>query len=218
MTPLKNLLFIFASGLILTYGCYPGGPSNSDDYTVVKTQYNTAYDFGSQKTFYMPDSMLFYTNIDGDNIDEEAVKAYEITLLNAIQRNLESRGYIFEDTDTTNMDLVVLPSAVLAQNSGAAWIPGGGWWGGYYPPGWGWGGGWYYPPGWGGYWSYYSYTTGTVFITIADYDSYDPDDDQVIIEIEWEATIDGLFNGVNVNRIDDLVDQAFEQSPYLVSK
>jgi hypothetical protein len=112
---------------------------------------------------------------------------------------------------------VVIPSAVLARNSGAVWYPG--YWGGYYPGfGWGWGGGWYYPPGYGGYWSTYSYTTGTVLINLADYDSYyEGEDDQRYIEIEWEVAIDGLFNGVNVNKIDELVKQAFEQSPYLKS-
>jgi hypothetical protein len=106
------------------------------------------YDFGSQKTFFMPDSMIFLTNIDGDNISEESVRAYEETLLNAIQENMELRGYTLEETDTNNIDLVVIPSAVLARNSGAVWYPG--YWGGYYPGfGWGWGGGWYYPPGYG---------------------------------------------------------------------
>jgi hypothetical protein len=104
---------------------------------------------------------------------------------------------------------------VLARNSGAVWYPG--YWGGYYPGfGWGWGGGWYYPPGWGGYWSYYSYTTGTAIINLADYDSYEESGGEYI-ELEWDALIDGLLSGVSASKIDDLVDQAFSQSPYLKS-
>jgi hypothetical protein len=42
-------------------GCYPGGPSGTDDFTIVRTQGTTrAYDFGSQKVpSYMADSMAF---------------------------------------------------------------------------------------------------------------------------------------------------------------
>lgn len=202
--------------MLALYGCYPGGGSTADDYTLVKTQYNQAYDFEGQKTFYLPDSILFYTNIDDDDVDWEKVEEYEEIMLREIQKQMEAKGYVLEKTDTTNMDLVVLPSAVLSKSSGATWWPGGGWWGGYYPPGWGWGGGWYYPPGYGGYWSYYSYTTGTAFITIADFDSYEESEEESI-EIEWDAAIDGLLQGVNATKIDKLIQQAFDQSPYLVS-
>jgi hypothetical protein len=217
MKPLKIITSIMVVGLIFAYGCYPGGPANVDDYTIVRTQYNTAYEFNQTKYYYMPDSMLFFTNVDDENIDEQKVREYEIELLSAIETNLNARGFERVDTTAPEIDLVVLPSSVLSQNKGAAWWPGYGWWGGYYPPGWGWGGGWYYPPGWGGYWTYYSYSTGTVFIDIADYDSFDPDAETSIIEIEWEALIDGLFQGVDKSKITPLVDQAFEQSPYLVS-
>jgi hypothetical protein len=69
---------------------------------------------------------------------------------------------------------------------------------------------------WGGYWSYYSYTTGTAIINLADYDSYEESGGEYI-ELEWDALIDGLLSGVSASKIDDLVDQAFSQSPYLKS-
>lgn len=216
MKTLKNTAFIMLAVMFVAYGCYPGGGSTTDDYTVVKTQYNTAYDFGTQKTYYIPDSMLFMTNVEDEDIDWEKYDVYEATLLRAINDQMQARGYVLEKEDSLNMDLVVLPSVVLTENTGSTYWPGGGWWGGYYPPGWGYGGGWYYPPGYGGYWTSYSYSTGTVFITIADFDSY-VESDGALIELEWDAAIDGLFDGVDATKITPLVEQAFIQSPYLVS-
>ena len=217
MKTLRNTAFILLSVMFVAYGCYPGGGSTTDDFTVVKTQYNTSYDFGEQKYYYIPDSMLFQTNIDEEDIDWDKYNGYETKLLAEVNAQMESRGYIRELNDTLNIDLVVLPSAMLVKNTGSTYWPGGGWWGGYYPPGWGGGGGWYYPPGYGGYWTSYSYTTGTVFITIADFDSY-TESNGTLIELEWDAAIDGLFEGVNATKISPLVNQAFEQSPYLLSK
>jgi hypothetical protein len=220
MRPLRNISLLFLLGLIIAYGCYPGGGSISDDYTIVRTQYDTDYDFGSKKTYYMPDTMAFSTNVDEDLIDADELDKYEAVFLNAVERNMDLRGYE-RVTDTNEIiangvDLVVFPGAILSENTGSVWWPGYGWWGGYYPPGWGWGGGWYYPPGWGGYWSYYSYTSGSAIINLADYDSYD-DTDGELIYIEWDVLINGLFQGVNVNKIDALVNQAFQQSKYIKS-
>jgi hypothetical protein len=50
MRPLKSISTLLFLGLLLAYGCYPGGPSGTDDFTIVRTQGTTrAYDFGSQK-------------------------------------------------------------------------------------------------------------------------------------------------------------------------
>ncbi len=217
---LRLPVYLPVIGIFLLQGCYPGGPSESDDFNIIRTRYNSDYDFGAKKTYYIPDTIVFSTNVDEDKIDADKLATYEATLLTAINRNMSERN--FERITDTNViresgvDIVILPCAILSQNSSAVWWPSSGYWYDYYPPGWGWGGGWYYPPGWGGYWSYYSYTSGSVIINIADYKSYS-ESEGAYIEVEWDVLIDGLLSGVNASKISAHIDQAFTQSPYIAS-
>ncbi len=220
MTCLRLHIILLVFVVFILQGCYPGGPSNSDDFNIVRTRYNSDYDFGSQKTYYIPDTIIFTSNIEDDQIDASKLANYEAILIEAINRNMAERNYerIIDTAiiSENGVDLVILPCAILSHNSSAVWWPSPGWWYDYYPPGWGWGGGWYYPPGWGGYWSYYSYTSGTVIINMTDYTSYS-DSEGEYIEVEWDVLIDGLLSGVNASKISSHIDQAFTQSPYIAS-
>jgi hypothetical protein len=44
-------------GVALLYGCYPKGPEYTSDYDLVVSDYDPDYDFGSQKTYFMPDTV-----------------------------------------------------------------------------------------------------------------------------------------------------------------
>jgi hypothetical protein len=101
----------------------------------------------------------------------------------------------------------------------------------YYP---GWGGGYY--PGWypWGY-SYYSYNTGTVLAEMVDgqslrnyrnwMDSHTPEEIENAdpnevpkLEFLWQALINGVLSNnatYDKNRFNSLIDEAFDQSPYL---
>jgi hypothetical protein len=208
------ILFILAA---LIYGCYPGGPEFISDYSLVVTDYDKDFSFGDKKTYFMPDTINFATN--QEDIDEEVILGFEEIILNQIETNMSSRGYDRVDSTAAEApDLFIGVHVIAINNEGVAWIPGGGWWGGYYPPGWGWGGwgGWYYPP----YYPVgYSYQTGTVLIHMADPNATDiPEDDDV--KIVWFGGLDGLLSSVTSNNetaVINGIDQAFDQSPYLQS-
>jgi hypothetical protein len=121
-----------------------------------------------------------------------------------------------------DVDLVMLTAAVGTKNLGytwSPWYPWYGWWPGWgsWPgyPGWDW---WYpwYPGGPG---TVYQYDTGTLIIGMFDPENIDPDSLQQ--NLSWLASINGVLNSVNSGQaesfITGLVDQAFEQSPYLGS-
>jgi len=206
------LIIVMAASL---YGCYPGGPEYTSDYSLVVTDYEKDFDFGSKKTYFMPDTVNFETN-DKD-ISDEIVRGFEELILDEVESNMSARGYVRVDsTAQESPDLFIGIDVFAIDNSGLAWVPGGGWWGGYYPPGWGWGwGGWYYPP----YYPVgYSFKTGTVLINMADPNATDDPEDEV--KIVWFGALDGLLSSstaTNQSRVTDGINQAFDQSPYLQS-
>lgn len=212
-----NALLLIAWGAFLT-GCYPGGPEYTSDYNLVVTDYDQSFDFGSKLTYFMPDTVNFATN--DEDIDEDVILGFERLILAEIESNMEARGY--ERVDSTfqeEPDLLIAVQVIAISNSGVSWIPGGGWWGGLYPPGWGWGwgGGWYYPP----YYPIgYSYQTGTVLINLADPDDEIVEDGETKPALKWFAAMDGLLSSstdANQQRIISGIEQAFDQSPYLQS-
>jgi hypothetical protein len=97
----------------------------------------------------------------------------------------------------------------------AAWttttIVSGGYWGGYYCwwyPYYCGGGGWYYP-----YYPVSSYSTGTMVISMIDAKHEGTDGGLPLV---WTAAMNGLLSGTyETNRVNQGIDQAFKQSPYL---
>ena len=169
----------------------------------------------------MPDTIAFFTTEEDEDFDN--FEYWEALILSEVATNFEEQGYVMIDSVEAAInppDMVAMVSGIAAVQTGTVWYPGPGYWWGYYPPGWGWnpGWGWYYPPGYGGYYSTYSYATGTISIFLADFESAGneiPDG----IELEWNANIDGLLKGiVDKGKIKKYVNQAFVQSPYLNSK
>ncbi|MBS0001422.1 MAG: DUF4136 domain-containing protein [Cyclobacteriaceae bacterium] len=213
---LLPLLFILSAFI---YGCYPGGPEYTSDYNLVLTDYDDEFNFAVQENYFMPDTINFATN--QQNIDEEVVRGFEQLILDVIESNMVSRGYtrIKDTTMTEAPDMLITVQVIAINYSGVSWIPGPGWWGGYYPPGWGWGGwgGWYYPP----YYPVgYSYNTGTVLIHLADPDDRTENDGVEELPVKWFAGMDGILSSstsANESRITYGINQAFDQSPYLQS-
>lgn len=200
--------------LLFLAGCYPKGPEYYSDTDLTVTDYDTEYDFGTQKNYWMADTVEYITNIEDSEIDQEDVDA----LLSQMASNFSNVGYTRVDLDKPEeADFAITISVIASKYTGVGWVPGPP---GY--PGWGWGPGWggYYPPYWGGYYSY-SYTTGSVITNWWDPDTPAPAAaDENEQPVHWVATFNGLLsssNSNNVGRVIASVDQAFKQSPYIKS-
>lgn len=211
MRTIVKLTFVFAVSATIFAGCYPKGPEYYSDTDLTVTDYDMDYNFGSQKKYFMADTVEYITNIKDNEIDPEDV----IKLLQEVESNFTSKGYTrLSATDIDDAEFAITVSVIASKNSGVGYVPGP-----PYYPGWGWGGGWggYYPPYWGGYYSY-SYTTGSVIIQW-----WDPQvapfsaDEQ---PIHWISTFNGLVSSTksnNESRIAASIQQAFKQSPYIQS-
>ncbi len=181
--------------------CYPGGISNVSDADLVVTAYDTAYAF-APGTFALPDSIVRA----GDGNENDIDRTYDQQILDAVAAQYTARGYtrVFEDAETPP-DFVV--TVGVSSSTYNWWVPG---WGPWYP---GWGPG--YGPGYPWYPGYVaSYSTGSLFIGMIDAaPSVGPE-----LNAVWGGVINGLLSSTNATtaaRALDLIDQAFEQSPYL---
>ncbi|MCK4746805.1 MAG: DUF4136 domain-containing protein [Bacteroidales bacterium] len=202
---------------LLIFSCYPGGPSATEDLDLVGTMYDPDFNFTEVVTYSMPDTVI---HIIGENDKEEDVDhSFDELMLTTVKNNMDAFGYQWMELDTLNTaDVVLLISAVSTTNSGISYP--GGWWGywGYWP---GWGGYPGYPgwgPGWGygyplGYPSYFSYSTGSIFISMINPEEFDPENET--IGMVWMAAMNGLLQGskdVGAQRVEDGINQAFKQS------
>ena len=101
-----NLMGIAIALGVFIAGCYPNGPEYNSDYALVVTDYDSEFDFGSKKTYYMPDEIKFETNIDG--LTDEKIREFEKLILDLIESNMSARGYTRIDTTAgTAPDLVM---------------------------------------------------------------------------------------------------------------
>jgi hypothetical protein len=208
-TKKKKLLVIF-SLLILSsfvlYSCYPDYGLTQSDYDTVITLFDSDANF-KRPTYAMPDSVAHL--VEEGTPENEIDRSKDALILSTIQSNMTNLGYEKVDVDTTGaaLDFVILVGVTVTDNYGQAYYPGWGywgWWGGY--PGWG------YPGGS----VVYSYTTGTIFMSMLDSDKLNPDDTFGAV---WLARINGVVSNSSTsnvnNRIKTRINDAFEQSPYL---
>jgi Domain of unknown function (DUF4136) len=187
--------------------CYPDYGLTETDYDIVATKYSPTANFGALRTYAMPDTII---HIDGDSTtgtNKLLTRKYDQFILDQVARNMTAKGYTRVAVDTTKPpDMGVIVSA-----SGTLYLQYNYWYGGYY--GWYWG--YYYPPYYGGY--YTTYTTGTLYINIIDPKNPKSARQYPVI---WYAAMNGLLN-VTANpttRLQEAIDQAFAQSPYLGAK
>jgi len=211
MNSKKKKLIVLFSLLILSsfvfYSCYPDYGLTTADYDTVITLYDKDADF-KKPTYAMPDSVVhLVAEGEEDNVD----RSKDALILSTIQSNMTSLGYT--KVDTTNPDapdFVILVGVTVTENYGQAYYPGWGYWGG-----WGWWGG--YPGyGYGGGSVIYSYTTGSIFMSMIDPDKINADGTYGAV---WLARINGVVSSsstINVSsRITQRINDAFNQSPYL---
>lgn len=211
MKRLFNGIMVTAGLAVLMFGCYPKGPEYYSDLDITATQYDSTYNFGGAKYYWMPDTVHLQGNLD---ISDSERRDLEKLIIGELETQFSNQGYVRVDTTQRDIvDFIVTSDVIGINSSGGVWVPdpGWGWWG----PGWGW----YYPPYWGGYYPYYySYTTGTVITTMGDIKNIDPVNEE--IPAVWMSVFDGLMSSSqsnNAERARASIQQAFTQSPYLKS-
>jgi hypothetical protein len=186
---------------------YPSYTVDTSDLDMVWTNFSETADFMGYKTYYVPVTIL----IDSTATDQEKeyFQQYYESILDRVNTNMQERNYVRVDS-SDNPDLGLGISIVTRTNYVFSYS----WWY-YYPPYWGWPGyGYYYP------WSTYlgSYEEGALIIDMSDLKNINHDSKQ--INALWAAMIGGvLTNNSSLldQRLYDYIDQAFDQSPYLLT-
>lgn len=196
----KNVFYLFGI-ILLMASCYPGEIESYDETDLVYTNYTESFDFASKGTYSLPSKIVKVTGNLAEGEEPEFVQEpYNTEILNRIEKNMTDLGWTKVDSPE-NADLALMP-AVWTNTTVVYWYD---YWCWYY----------YYYCGWGYYYPYYTtYTTGTmVMALVASGPGY------VEPSGVWTAAINGLLSGAyEVNRVNDAIDQAFKQSPYLDTK
>ncbi len=200
-------LAVIAGLAIASCSKYPSYTVDTSDLDMVWTNYSETADFMEYKTYYVPDTILIDSTATEAEI--EHLQQYYEVILERVNSNMEERNYVRVDS-TDNPDLGLGISIITRTNYVFSYS----WWY-YYPPYWGWPGyGYYYP------WATYlgSYEEGALIIDMSDLKNINHDSKQ--INALWAAMIGGVLtsnSGLLDQRLYDYIDQAFDQSPYLLT-
>jgi hypothetical protein len=185
----------------------------------VTTVYDVDAAWGTFQTYAMPDTIIHLTDPDNPEDTLPVSRDCDADILSEVADQMAAIGYTRMAVDTTQAapDLALLVGVTASENWNA-WVsyPWWGGWGGW--GGWGWWGGY---PGWG--WGYpccgsiqvSNYTTGSVVLYLFD-PLQQPIEDETM-PLDWMAVGNGLITASsgNCSRALNMIDQAYEQSPYL---
>lgn len=187
-------LLILTTAVVLN-SCYPGDELTYSNTDIVATFYDKDANFATKITYAMPDT-IYRLDEDGNPIVDPG--SNDQAIIDKIKSELEDYGFT---AAATPADADVLVVSIVTTTS---WVSGGcyydwwyGWWYPYY--------GWCYPV-------YYTYDTGTLLIAMLDGDATEARTGL------WVAALNGLLGDSNAgtqSRINQGIDQAFSQSPYL---
>ena len=191
---------VFALAFVgMLMGCYPDGADYTEELDIVYSNYDVNYDFQSKGTYSMPDEIVLLTGDEDDPVDY-VDDIYAEPTLELIEQNMSQLGWTRVES---NADVELLPAT---WSTTTIYYYGGGYWC------------WYNPYYCGGYWYYpypvaSSYTSGTLVMTMVD-PSMESGDGR--IRAVWSGAINGLLSDVfSFSRVENGVNQAFKQSPYL---
>jgi hypothetical protein len=201
----RTVLYItFFLGLFL-WGCYPDGPDYTEDLDIVITQHNDEYDFMAKTTYALPTKIVKITgNLQEGDSPEFIPDATAVQILAQIDKNMLALGW--QKVGVSANPDVLLAVASMETTTVFYYYDYWYWWyGGYYPyyP--------YYPPVYAG-----SYTAGTLLFTMTDPKELNANGYPVK---QWTGILNGILDSkYNPARVNPLIDKAFEQSPYLLTK
>ena len=209
------LLLCFLPLIALGTACHPGEPTGPAQLDVVATAHDDTVNFASIGTFVMPDSVVAIVPPESVASTLPFDHSYDQLILDGVAAQMATLGYTRLPTFDPNNppDVAVLIKGVAVRNTDIyVSYPWWGYWGWY---------GWpcCYGPGWGvGYpvVSASQYDVGTIAIDMWDLRRSDAVAETV--PAIWTAALRGLLEGSAADapfRIDQAIDRAFEQSPYL---
>ena len=210
MNKKKSLIIgsLLLAALLLTFtSCYTDYGLSTADYDTIITLFDNNANF-KKPTYAMPDTVVHFVE-EGEEDDIDRSK--DALILQTIENNMTKLGYerVPVDTSANAPGFVMLVGVTVTDHYGRVYYPGWGYWGG-----WGWWGGY---PGWGypGGSVIYSYTTGTIFMTMLDPEKTISEDQK--FGAVWLARINGVVSSsLNTSaRITQKINEAFNQSPYL---
>jgi hypothetical protein len=211
----RFLLFPLAGWAMLASACHPDEPNSAVELDVVATAHDDTVNFAAIQTYVMPDSVVAIVPPESVATALPFDHTYDQLILDGVASHMAAIGYTRLPTfDAGNPPSVVLTIRGVAVRNTDIYVsyPWWGYWGWYgwpccYGPGWGVG----YPIVTG-----VQYDVGTIVI-----DMWDPrraDDTAMRIPAIWVAALRGLLTGSAVDapgRINQAIDRAFSQSPYL---
>ena len=192
-----------AGAALALSSCYPGDELTVAETDIVVTTFSPDIDFASVLDYALADSVI---HLVPEGEDDDISRAYDAMVLSTIRDNMAALGFN-EVVDPATSDVIVAVGVSSSEFTDYysyspcyyyCW---------YYPYG-GWG--WYYPS----YVGSYTYTIGTIFITMNQ--TVDPNGDAGQVPVAWVAALNGFADkGSNATRIGNGIDQAFAQSQYL---
>src|SRR5262245_58517066 len=144
---------------------------------IVVTNHDSAANFASYQSYFLPGSIGSIGDDPDDTILDNGVA---LPILNAIDANMQARGYVKENNPL--LDDLALNVVTIKVTNIATMYPG--WWYGWY--------GWYYP-----YYPYYpysytySYSTGSLVIDIVDVKNVTPGQDRA--KVLWTNFSTGVL-------------------------
>ncbi len=209
----KKLRYFAVAFVAVAFCACQKDPSTSDLHRnyLVYTAHDTATDFASFDTYYLPDSILLIGNGSKTEYwtDSEAQQ-----IVDKVADYLTAAGYLrASEKSASNLGIqlsYVKQVTYFVGYDNPYW-----WW--YYPYYWApdyWGDwtGWHYP-----YSVYYGYTAGSLLIEMVDLEADQSSGKK--LPVVWNSFIGGLLTSnaeVNQERTIAAVEQAFEQSDYLI--
>lgn len=207
-------MLLIALVAVILASCTPeSGLKTADDYDVVVTLYDKEADYGSIRTYLMPDSVVHFQ--DPQYPAQPLTHDYDDLILERVEYNLQAIGYRKEtDPEENDPDIIVMVSATSSewQALNYSWLPRWGWWG-QWPGG---GTDWNYQSPYYGGGQVYSFSTGTLLIDMGDVrDVEEGEEDMGGI---WTAAMNGVLTDGSSDtpqKLVDFIDRAFNQSPYL---
>ncbi|HEY8938054.1 MAG TPA: DUF4136 domain-containing protein [Cyclobacteriaceae bacterium] len=204
-----KLLVVLPLVILLIEGCEPK-PDSAEllDQLVVQTYNDDTVAYGLYSTFAIPtDTIAFYSNTYNapSYITPADAPDFVSPVVNRVITNMTNRHYT-KVSKKSNPDLGVNVSIVHDYSVYQSYYGGGGYGGGYY----GYGG--YYG---GGYVVTTEENRGSLIVEIVDLKNKTVDNK---VKVVWTATLSDLFNAIDQTKESiDAIDQAFKQSPYIVT-
>lgn len=176
---------------------------DSSQIDAVFTVQEPDFDFGALRTFAMPESVADLSDLVDD--PRQLTDAYDQDYIDRVAENMADAGWTRID-DVAAADVLILNGKVASDHwvTTTYWYP-------YYP---------YYL-----YYPYYpydtvtvNYPTGTLLTVMLQPSRMETVDDIETVPAIWTATALGLLSSDASprTRIENVIDQAFEQSDYLV--